>query len=144
MIMTGFEETEEGVVQSLNYDITAYNIDDYDDEEQLVLDFMKGLTTNQFSGEEATIKENWELALVVEEKVEVAPKPVVEEFTGRKAKKAEPSARDLAKQAKELEKAKYQAPKYKSKYGKFKSGKMSARSAKYKKKKTNCPSLRGY
>lgn len=146
MIMTGFDENEDGIEQSLDYDISAYNIEAYSDYEEKVLDFMLKLTDEQFSGEQETIDADWEetiAAIETEEEVADVPvAPVVMPQKGRKKKPSGPSPRELAKQAKKLEQAKYKAPKYKSKYGKFRSKKMSSRMSKASRKKVSCPTIR--
>jgi hypothetical protein len=145
IIMTGFEEKgEEGILQSLDYDVSSYNVEDSEIHEQAVIDFMKGLTTAQFEGSEATIGDDWERALAPEEKPVVKPVVVAPVAKGRKSRKKEMSQREINKIAKEVEQAKYKAPKHKSKYGKHKSGKMSSRMAKYNRKKVRCPSIRGH
>ena len=145
IIMTGFEDKgEEGIVQAFTYDVNTYNVEDSDVHEAAVIEFMKGLTTSEFDGSVETIKDGWQKALEPEEVVVKKPAVIAPSGKRRKGRQKEMSQRDINKIAKEVEKSKTQAPKYKSKYGKYKSGKMSSRMARYHKKKTSCPSIRGH
>ncbi|MCP4120747.1 MAG: hypothetical protein GY751_03220 [Bacteroidetes bacterium] len=146
MIMTGFTDSLGDISKSRAYDAIAYNLDEYSDYEQAVLDFMLRLTNDQFSGEEATIGLNWEEEVEAKEP-EVVARPAKPTFPDskreirQKVKANKPNEREINQTAKNLEKAKYKAPKRKDKYGIKKSKRMTER-MKGHGKKTSCPSFR--
>lgn len=145
IIITGFDEDSlGGVKKSSGYELIPYNIYEYEQHEQAVLDIMLKLSPTQFSGEESTIGLNWEEEIAVEEVRETVPVRQSSMFPDPKAKKKktrEVSQREIDKIAKQVERAKYKAPKNHNIYRVKKSKKMSSRLSGLK-KKTHCPSFR--